>query len=250
MGQGATLEPLGTQDAALIPLNHGEFRLGVAYAANPHTLFQTAGRHRKLSELPALSLNLGLGERVEAQLSYAWLRLREDQQRRSKWRSGDLTIAGKIRLRAAAEQQTAYALRFATKLPNADDELDLGTDETDVFIDLLASRRQAGAAIHLNLGLGILGDPGDFTKGQDDLLHYALATQIGLPWQAATLLASVEGLDFGKSANQRGAAHLGLQLPAGRYLWDLGGSLGYTRFSEDWSLRTGITTRFDLPQGW
>ena len=52
------------------------------------------------------------------------------------------------------------------------------------------------------------------------------------------------------SINRRRAIRGGLQLKLGNWLWDLGGSVGLTSKSEDWSLRTGLTIPFNLPANW
>ena len=64
-----SLEPLGLQDAQLLPKNHAEFRIGLAHYNGLHNQFQKQDFDRRISEPPSLTLNLGLGERVEAQLT-------------------------------------------------------------------------------------------------------------------------------------------------------------------------------------
>ncbi|MEZ4484627.1 MAG: transporter [Syntrophotaleaceae bacterium] len=245
----ATLEPLGLQDAQLLPKNQVEFRIGLAYYDGLHNLFQQQDLDRRVAELPSLSVNLGLGERVEAQLQYSYLYLREEGQS-SNWGSGDLTIGLKVRLWQESLRIPALALRLAAKLPNADDEDDFGTDEADIFIDLLATRNFPLFSTYANLGLAILGDPRPHSKGQDDAVRYALGIRAPLVDSQLAGLLSIEGMEGDDSLNSRCAVRGGLQWQLGAWLWDLGGSVGLTSKSENWSLRSGLTIPFDLPSGW
>lgn len=248
-GLAANLEPLGLQDAQLLPKNQAEFRVGLAYYDGLHNLFQEQDKDRRLAELPSLTLNLGLGDRVECQLLYSYLHLREDGQE-DKWDSGDLTIGLKVRLWQESLRVPALALRLATKLPNADDKNDFGTDEADIFIDLLASRNFPLFSTYLNLGLAILGDPRTNNSSQDDALRYALGIRVPLPDTRIAGLLSIEGMEGDDSINSRSAMRAGMQLQLGNWLWDLGGSVGLTSKSEDWSLRTGLTIPFNLSANW
>ncbi len=243
------LEPLGLQDAQLLPKNHAEFRIGLAYYDGLHNLFQPQDIDRRLAELPSLSLNLGLGERVEGQLHYSYLHLREDGQD-DKWGSGDLTIGLKVRLWQESLRVPALAVRLATKLPNADNKDDFGTDEADIFIDLLATRNFSLFSTYLNLGLAILGDPRPDSDSQDDAFRYALGIRAPLMDTRLAGLLSIEGMEGADSINSRCAVRAGLQLLLGEWLWDLGGSVGLASKSEDWGLRTGLTIPFNLSANW
>lgn len=242
-----SLEPLGMQDAQLLPKNHAEFRIGLAYYDGLHNQFQRQDLDRRIAEVPSLSLNLGLGERVEAQLLYSYLHLREDGQG-DKWGSGDLTVGLKVRLRQESLRIPALAVRLATKLPNADNEDDLGTDEADIFIDLLAARNFPLFSTYFNLGLAILGDPRPGADSQNDTIRYSLGIKKPLMNNGMAGLLSIEGME--DSINNRCAIRAGLQLPVGDWLWDLGGSVGIASKSEDWGVRTGLTIPFSLPADW
>lgn len=248
-GFAASLAPLGMQDGRLLPLNAAEARFGLSYADRLHNLFQDQDFDRRLAEAPSLSLSVGLGERIEGQMHYNFLRLQRQGQG-TEWGSGDLTLGVKLRLAPPREDRSALALRFAVKLPNADDEKDLGTDLTDSYYDLLATRSFARWTLLVNAGLAILGDPLKVTSGQDDLLRYGVGAVVPLNARGATLLLSAEGNAFGAAINDRGAVRAGVQLPLGDFTWDLGGSVGYKEKSENWSLRTGLTRHFGIPATW
>lgn len=245
----ANLEPTGLQDGQLLPKNQAEFRIGVSYADSQRNLFQSEDRNRRVMELPTLTLNLGLAERVEAQLKYSYLHLREDGQG-DKWGSGDVTLGLKVRLWQESLRVPAIALRLATKLPNADDKDDFGTDEADIFIDALFTRNYPLFSLYVNAGVAILGDPRTGNDGQDDVWRYGIGVRIPVLQDKLDALISIEGTEGDDSINNRGALRAGIQTQLGRFTWDLGGSVGYVSRSEDWSLRTGVTTYFELPAGW
>lgn len=245
----ASLEPTGLQDGQLLPKNRAEFRIGFSYADDMRNQFQSEDRNRRVMETPSLTLNLGLAERVEAQLQYSYLHLRENGQG-DKFGSGDVTLGLKVRLWQESMRLPAIALRLATKLPNADDEDDFGTDEADIFIDALFTRNYPLFTLYVNAGVAILGDPRTGNDGQDDMLRYGVGVKIPVLEDRMDALVSVEGMEGDESVNNRGALRAGIQTRLGRFTWDLGGSVGYVSKSEDWSLRTGLTTYFDLPANW
>lgn len=247
--QAAILEPTGLQNGQLLPKNSAELRVGFSYADGLHNQFQRENRNRRLMEVPSLTLNLGLGERVEGQILYSYLHLREDGQG-DKWGSGDVTLGLKVRLLREGLHLPAVALRLATKLPNADEEKDFGTDEADIYIELLTTRNFQNFSLYANLGVAILGDPRPGFSGQDDLFKFGFGVRVPLAAERVDALVSIEGMEGGESINRRGALRAGVQTYLGRFIWDLGGSVGYKSKSEDWSVRTGLTTRFSLPGGW
>lgn len=238
------LFPLGVQDARIAPVNTGEFRIGASYADGRHNLFQKEDVNRRVLALPSLYLNLGLGERVEGHISYNYLQLQRNGQE-TRWGSGDTLIGFKIGLFPDCPDKPSTTFMVSTKLPNADDEHDFGTDEADNYLDLLLSEDFGRVGAHLNVGVGILGAP-DAQEGQDDLLRYAA----GLRWplgERAAFLIGVQGMDLGQSVNQRGVVQAGLRIPVGSVIWDIGASAGYVDNSEDWGLRTGVSVPATMP---
>lgn len=247
-GLASSLEPTGLQDAQLLPKNQAEFRVGASYADGTHNLFRSQDRDRRIMEAPSLTLNLGLAERVEAQLQYSYLHLREKGQE-DKWGSGDVTLGVKVRLWQESLRLPAIALRLATKLPNANKEDDFGTDEADIFIDALFTRNYPLFSLHVNAGLAILGHPYS-SSGQDDVWRYGVGVRIPVLQDTLDALISVEGMEGDDPVNNRGAIRAGVQTQAGPFTWDLGGSIGFVNTSEDWSLRTGLSIPFELSAGW
>ena len=83
----------------------------------------------------------------------------------------DLVVGTKVRLAAEGVSRPSFAVRFATKLPNASNESGLGLDTTDFHVSVLGAKTVQSVRIVGNFGLGILGDP---TRGdrQNDVLTY------------------------------------------------------------------------------
>lgn len=244
----ANLQPTGLQDAHLLKKNTAEFRLGFSWADRLRTPFQLEDRDRRVAEIPALTLDLGLGERVEGQLSYSYLYLEEKGQSVG-WNSGDLTVAFKVGLLRERPNLPALALRLATKLPNANKQEDFGTDQTDFILDLLAAKTWHGVSLFANLGFAILGNPYAWSDGgQDDLLRYGIGLMVPLVGDQTRFLISAEGNACGRTYNynQRGAVRAGIRQTLGWAVLDFGGSVGYIAESEDWSLRAGLTFPFSL----
>ena len=86
----------------------------------------------------------------------------------------DIVIGTKVRLLSERPGRPAFALRFATKLPNAQNESGLGLDTTDFFTSLILGKTVQSVRVVGNIGVGILGDP---TVGhrQNDVLTYGLS---------------------------------------------------------------------------
>jgi opacity protein-like surface antigen len=83
----------------------------------------------------------------------------------------DLVVATKIRLLSETAGRPAFAVRFATRLPNAGNESGLGLDTTDFFVSALFGKTVQSIRFVGNAGLGILADP---VRGdrQNDVLTY------------------------------------------------------------------------------
>ena len=249
VGYSATLEPLGLQDARLLQKNEGEFRIGFSYIHDLHNLFQANDLNRRIAEIPSLSLNFGLGERVEGQVSYSFLYLRQDGNGES-WGTGDMTFGFKVRVKRDTSSWPALAVRLGAKLPNADDTQNFGNDASNIFVDFLGTQPFSWVNIHLNLGLAIIGAPPGSGGGQDDLLNYRLGFVVPVFPRTVKFLFSVEGLTFEDSLNERGAVRGGFQYLWNGFIMDIGGSVGYVGKSEDWSIQTGLTIPIIIPAHW
>ncbi|MCK4519512.1 MAG: hypothetical protein KAU12_05270, partial [Candidatus Omnitrophica bacterium] len=171
--KAANLAPLNTQDANVIESGTLEMRVGVEYLKDKKLAFDSGERNRGETRLPSLGLMLGAGKIVEIQTLFDCLCVNETD---SVYGVGDVRLFTKVQLRQE-DNYPAVGLNFGTKLPNASNEDRLGTDEFDFFNSLLLSKHLGNTACHLNLGMGILGNP-HHNSNQDDVFCYSLGILI------------------------------------------------------------------------
>lgn len=86
----------------------------------------------------------------------------------------DVVIGTKIRMVGETAGRPAFGVRFATRLPNANNESGLGLDTTNFLASLLVGKTVQSVRVVGNVGVGILGDP---TRGdrQNDVLTYGVS---------------------------------------------------------------------------
>jgi len=242
------LAPLGIQAPDLVPADQGDVEVTLSYVSGYFYPFQRWDTDRTFIEMPSVRVNLGLGERAELQTHLNYLSVTQNGNGAEQG-IGDLTLGAKIRLLKKDDPYPPLAMVFATKLPNADDSRDLGTDQTDFMAMVVSSYECGDCTFYLNLGLDILADPIYNHSGQDDLLRYGFGARAPVV-NGLHALASIEGLS-GEAINKRGAIRLGLQYSSdGPWAWHFGCSFGYRDLSEDWSIRAGFIRRFSLPETW
>jgi hypothetical protein len=178
----AQQRPLVTEDpetigAGLVLIEGGfDEQHDVAYPAS--------GLEGNLLRLPTLGLSFGVSSIAEVQIDGGlYNRLNVTSREPAPLSSmvnfdgdrthdvEDIVIATKIRLLSETAGRPAFALRFATRLPNASNESGLGLDTTDFFVSTLFGKTVRSIRFVGNAGLGILADPTDATR-QNDVLTY------------------------------------------------------------------------------
>lgn len=262
----SSLLPLRSESAAPLPSGTLEAVLGVSYFNNQRfPLFTPAGyiRNQDRVSVPEISFRIGAGGWVEIQAAYELIYLNESTQdgSDSKYGSGDARLHTKVRVLREGEYRPAVGLRFGTKLPNANRDDRLGTDETDFGIEALASKDFGPLESHVNLGILLLDNPGPVpgapnrsSDGQDDLFTYSVALAshpLGADSpQAFSLrfLAEVGGFAGSRSSfdNDRTSLALGMQLRRGGFTLYSGVSAGLVTASENYGLRLGVIYSFEL----
>lgn len=236
-----TLRPLATEDASTIEAGTLKLRLGAEYFKDKGLAFDTLKRDRELFVLPSLDISLGVGKMAELQVYFDGLYLDEDNSD-SAYGSGDMRLFTKLQLKEENDFPAA-GFKFGVKLPNAGNEDRLGTDEFDFFSWLLFSKRLGDVSCHLNLGLGILGNPYQ-NSNQDDVFCYGLGIIIPTT-EMINLAFEVNGQTASDYNNDFSHALAGLQIEKDSLRWDLGAAVGLNDESEDWSLRCGLTKSFE-----
>ena len=168
--------------------------------------YTVSGLKGDLLRGPLLGLSFGLGsfavsmsrllirERDSAAPLASMLEVPGDTTR--SW--DDLVVGTKVKLVSEGARIPAFALRFATRLPNASNENGLGLDTMDFFQSLLVGKTIQSVRIVGNLGLGILSDP---TRGdrQNDVLTYGFSMA-----RAFAEDAEVVGEFHGRASTRRG----------------------------------------------
>ncbi len=237
-----SLSPLITQDANVIEAGSLEVRLGLEYFEDLNIAFDTnTNRDRDIWNIPTLDLIIGAGKIVEIQAYFEGI-YADENNFDSIYGAGDLKLFTKFQLRRE-DDMPAIAFRFGTKLPNASNEDRLGTDEFDASGLLLLSKHLGNVETHLNLGMGILGNPHK-NSNQDDVFMYG----IGL------IIPAIDKLNFTLEVNGQSCSNdnndfshfmAGLQYQTEAVRFDIGGTAGLSDKSQDWSVKCGITKTFD-----
>ena len=115
--------------------------------------------------------SLTINKRIAAPLAYM-LTVPTSATSTSDFEDG--IIGAKIRVMSETDGRPALALKFATRLPNAQNETGLGLDTTDFMFSFLMGKTVQTVRIVGNFGFGILGDP---TRGdrQNDVILYGIS---------------------------------------------------------------------------
>jgi hypothetical protein len=161
----------------------------------------------------------------------------------------DWSFATKIRIVAEAPGRPSFGFRFATKLPNANNETGLGLDTTDIFGSVLIAKTVQSVRIVGNAGLAILGDP---TRGdrQNDMPTYGLSFARALT-QAAEVVGEINGRfdtrdgDPPPGTESRGTARFGARYTIGSWRADAALLFGLTSHDPGFGFGAGFTYVFD-----
>lgn len=241
----AQQRPLATEDPE--PIGSGRLLIegGIDYSKDAQ--YPAAGLQGDLLRLPTLGISIGISSIAELQIDggfYNRLSItgRDDDaplfdqltiSGDSTHDVEDLVVGTKIRLLAESPRHPSFALRFATKLPNAENESGLGLDTMDFFVIALGAKTVQSVRIVGNVGLGILSDPTGFAR-QNDVLMYG----------ASFARAITDRSEFVGEVNGRWSTRSGDPFPGTetRALLTLGGRYTVGSLRLDGSLFFGLTT--------
>jgi len=181
----AQQRPLVTEDPETV--GSGIILLEGGFDYQRDLFYPTSGLTGHLLRLPMLGVSFGISSIAEIQIDGGLYNRLTVTSREPAPLSGelmftgdrttdieDLVIATKIRLVGEAPGRPAFALRIATRLPNASTESGIGLDTTDFFASVLVGKTVESIRIVGNGGVGILTDP---TRGfrQNDVITYGLS---------------------------------------------------------------------------
>ena len=152
---------------------------------------------------------------------------------------GDFAFWMKVEAVKDAPGRPGFGFMVGAKMPNASDETGLGTDEADIFLAMLLSKRVGVHELRLNVGLAILGDP-TMNSAQEDLMTYGVAGRHGdrhsFLWEVWGRTLGDDTRDLDESTLRIGYGYFGDKMSFDASLLaglddnsgDLGASLGVT----------------------
>jgi hypothetical protein len=153
-----------------------------------------------------------------------------------------------MRLYENRSKTAALGFRVETRLPNSTQIKGIGTNTTDIFMSVLASRKWRGGLILGDLGMGILAAPLEVNV-QNDVLLYGLGTIINVRKQLR-LFGEVNGylttrniIPLGTEA--RGTARAGLAWNSSP--WGIEGNVqhGLTRNEGTWGGQVSLVRQIN-----
>jgi hypothetical protein len=160
----------------------------------------------------------------------------------------DIVIGTKVRIVPEGMRRPAFAFRFATRLPNANNETGLGLDTSDFYATVLAAKTVQSVRVVGNVGLGIVGDP---VRGdrQNDVTLYGLSFARALT-NRAEVVGEINGWlnsrnDPPIATDSRGVVRLGARYTIGTWRADGAVLFGVTARDPGFGIVAGATYVFD-----
>ncbi|GAB4347254.1 MAG: hypothetical protein Kow0099_29180 [Candidatus Abyssubacteria bacterium] len=215
----------------------------------------------ELYNIPRIRLTYGLSEWADIEFDYEVLAVDDTdfvdfdagitRRDHDDFGTGDLRI--KLKMVPYEFGPHRLGLQFITKLPNAEQDEGLGTNEIDATSLILFSSDWGRFKTHLNLGFIALGDPKQ-NGNQNDFVLWGIGGEYALT-EALTLMGEVEGSTSGDSTtngfteniaegtegNARARVRLALTGPIGNWRWGISGFKGVNSHTEDWGVQTGLS---------
>jgi len=234
-GARAQQRPLVTEDPEVIGAGRMLIEGGLDYGRDVE--YPASGLEGTLFRAPLLGISVGLSSIAELQIDGGFHNRLSITDRadaplaalvtatgESTRDVEDVVIATKIRIVAEGATRPAFAVRFATKLPNASNESGLGLDTTDFMLTVLGAKTVQSVRVVANAGLGILADP---TAGnqQNDVLLYGLSFARALTTRAEVIgevngRLDVRNGDPYPGTESRGVARFGARYTIGSWRAD------------------------------
>jgi len=240
----AQQRPLVTEDPETI--GSGRILIEVGFDSMRDVEYPASGLEGNLRRFPLIGISMGIGDIGEVQIDgglYNHLTITDRTPAPlshmlvvdgdTTHSIEDLTIGTKVRLISERTRRPSFALRSATRLPNASNESGLGLDTMDFFSSLLVAKTVQSVRLVGNIGLGILGDP---TRGdrQNDVITYGLSFA-----RAVTHAAEVVGEINGHKDTREGDPPPGT---GSKSIVRFGGRYTVGSFRADAALMFGVTS--------
>ncbi len=238
----AQQRPLRTEDPETIGAGRILIEGGVDYLRSQQ--YPVSGLEGNLWRFPTLGVSVGVSPIAEIQIDGGLINRLDitsmgpgplaglvDVSGSTTSDIQDFVVGAKVRLLSESYRRPAFAIRFATKLPNASNESGLGLDTIDFFATGILGKTVQSIRIVGNIGLGILADP---TLGHrsNDVLTYGVSLA-----RAITDRAELVGELSGRLSTQNGAAFPGTETSG---LLNLGARYTTGSFRIDGAMLVGL----------
>jgi len=246
--------PLGTDDAEI--LKTGRVRVGFGVEFLQDQRYSLSGLRGDLTRLGVSSIQVGVGEYAEFQISGVVQDVLSVSGRTepvipstfsgdSTNDFGDLILGTKLKFFEEKGRRPAMAFKFAVGLPNAKHDSGLGTNETEFYSSLLFKKHLGRAELLADVGFAILGSP--VLQGrQADPLTYGIAAVIPL-YRSFDFVAEINGRQgpSGRVGNENKSRFLGgIRFSTGKIRWDVAGVAGLKDFDPKSGIVIGLTYEF------
>ena len=256
----AQQRPLTTEDPE--PIGAGRMLVEGGLDLADDQQYPVSGLRGNLLRLPSIGLSFGISSIAEFQVDgsfYTRLTIdaRDPQAPLAPLLNldgdttsdiDDIVIATKLRVLSERARRPSFALRFATKLPNASNESGLGLDTTDFFATLLTAKTVQSVRVVGNLGMGILADPTSGNR-QNDVLTYGVSLARALTDQVE-VVGEINGRAHTRTApafpgtESRSILRIGTRYTRTAVRLDAGLAFGLTTLDPTFSLTAGLTYVF------
>jgi hypothetical protein len=251
----AQQRPFVTEDPEVIGAGRLLLEAGIEGARGAQ--FPLSGLEGSLWKLPTVGLSVGISPIAEFQLDsglFSRLSIRErhaaplsalvDAPGTDTHDVEDAVVATKVRILSESASRPSFALRFATRLPNARNESGLGLDTVDAFASVLSGKTVQSVRIVVNGGVGILGDP---LHGYHQQTAFTYGVSVARAISERTELAlDVNGRYSPGDAppagtESRGRVTLGARHSRGALRFDAGVLIGATALDPSIGITAGVT---------
>ena len=256
----AQQRPLVTEDPETIGAGRVLVEGGVDYSWDVE--FPASGLQGNLLRIPLIGFSVGVSSIAELQIDGGLHnRLSITGQDPSAPLAGmltvtddttgdveDIAIGTKVRIVSEGMRRPAFGFRFATRLPNANNETGLGLDTTDFYASILVGKTVRSTRVVGNIGLGIIGDPVRADR-QNDVTLYGVSLARALT-NRAELVGEVNGWlnsrhDALIASDSRSIVRLGARYTIGTWRADGAILFGITPHDPAFGFAAGATYVFD-----
>jgi hypothetical protein len=255
----AQQRPLVTEDPETIGAGRVLIEAGLDYSRDAE--YPVSGLEGHLRRFPMIGISLGIGSVGEVQIDGGLYNHLSITERNPAPLSHMLTVTGdstssiedmvigtKVRILSEGMSRPSFALRSATRVPNAGNEKGLGLDTMDFYSSLLVAKTVQSVRIVGNIGLGILGDP---TRGdrQNDVIIYGLSFARAVT-SAAEVVGEINGRkdtragDPPPGTESRGMVRFGARYTIGSWRGDAAMMFGVTSNDPTIGFGAGFTYVF------